>query len=65
MRIPMANYFSMGACAQVGYDFEGDRTDTKAYNEAIYAFKGAKHFLFGCCTSDDGVKTLNDLVDHI
>ena len=47
--IPMVNYFSLGSCAKVGYDFERNRTGSKCCNEMTYFCSGCKYTFFGCC----------------
>ena len=46
----MANYFSMGECARIGFSFEKHRTNTRAGNHATYAAQWLKRFCCGCCT---------------
>ena len=46
----MANYFSMGECARIGFGFEKKRTNTRAGNMARYAAEWLKRFCCGCCS---------------
>lgn len=45
----MANYFSVGECAKIGFDFEEKRTGSKCCNVIMYACAGIKHLCCSCC----------------
>lgn len=44
----MANYFSIGQCAKVGYNFERNRTNTKCCNDMAYVCSGMKYIFCSC-----------------
>lgn len=61
----MANYFSLGQCAKVGYDFERNRTGSKCCNEFAYFCSGIKYACFGCCCFPPIENIpLKDLIDY-
>jgi hypothetical protein len=45
----MANYFSVGECAKIGFDFEVNRTNSKCGNIIRYACSGLKFLCCSCC----------------
>lgn len=45
----MANYFSMGECARIGFNFEKRRKSSRAGNMVTYASQWLKQFCCGCC----------------
>jgi len=45
----MANYFSMGECAKIGFDFEVGRTTSKCGNVVRYACSAFKLLCCKCC----------------
>jgi diacylglycerol kinase (ATP) len=45
----MANYFSVGECAKIGFDFEIKRTASKCGNICRYACSGIKLLCCRCC----------------
>jgi hypothetical protein len=44
----MNNYFSFGRCAQIGFEFDHHRTDTRTCNNCQYIIAGLKTALCGC-----------------
>lgn len=45
----MANYYSMGECAKIGYDFEAVRTGSKCGNVIRYVCSALKLMCCKCC----------------
>ena len=45
----MVNYFSMGDCAKIGWEFELNRTRSKCGNVMMYVWSGLKRLCCGCC----------------
>ena len=45
----MVNYFSMGDCAKIGYEFEQRRTRSRCGNMCMYVCSGFKRLCCGCC----------------
>lgn len=45
----MANYFSVGECAKIGFDFEVGRTGSKCGNIVRYACSAIKLLCCRCC----------------
>ena len=48
----MVNYFSMGECAKIGYEFEQKRTRSRCGNMCMYVCSGLKRVCCGCCWSE-------------
>ena len=48
----MANYYSMGECARIGFEFEKHRTTSRCGNMMQYAVQFMKRFCCGCCSSN-------------
>ena len=46
----MANYFSMGECARIGFNFEKNRKSNRCGNMIVYATEWLKRFCCGCCS---------------
>lgn len=53
----MANYFSTGECARIGFNFEKRRTRRRAGNMFIYATEWLKRYCCGCCTKKRSIKS--------
>ena len=58
----MANYFSMGECARIGFNFEKRRKNTRAGNMVTYASQWLKQFCCGCCNKKK--QKLNKQIDY-
>ena len=53
----MVNYFSVGADAQIGFEFDKRRTGSKCCNNCVYACQGLKKC---CCGKNKNLKTVID-----
>ena len=47
----MVNYFSMGECAKIGFEFEMNRTRSRLGNLVMYGRSGLKRLCCACCWS--------------
>lgn len=60
----MVNYFSMGDCAKIGYEFEMKRTRSRCGNMCMYVWSGMKRLCCGCCWSQDERVPLNQQIKY-
>ncbi len=51
----MVNYFSIGVDAQIGLEFDRNRTKTKCCNNCVYMCQGMKKC---CCTRNQNLKSV-------
>lgn len=56
----MVNYFSMGDCAKIGYEFEMRRTRSRCGNMCMYVCSGLKRLCCGCCWKQEERRPLNE-----
>lgn len=61
----MANYFSMGECARIGYSFEKRRTNSRAGNLMAYSTAWLKRFCCGCATKAQPIGKNIDYVHNM
>ena len=60
----MVNYFSMGDCAKIGYEFEMKRTRSRLGNMCMYVCSGLKRLCCGCCWSEQERVPLNEQIKY-
>ena len=60
----MVNYFSMGDCAKIGYEFEMKRTRSRCGNLCMYGWSGLKRLCCGCCWKDEERVSLKDQIKY-
>jgi hypothetical protein len=60
----MVNYFSMGDCAKIGYEFEMRRTGSRCGNLCQYFCMGLKRFCCCCCWSAEERRPLNEQIKY-
>ena len=60
----MLNYFSMGDCAKIGYEFERNRTASRCGNIIQYAFAGMKRICCSCCWTQQENRPLRDQIKY-
>jgi len=60
----MVNYFSMGDCAKIGYEFEMNRTRSRLGNMCMYVCSGAKRYCCACCWSQEERRPLNEQIKY-
>ena len=60
----MVNYFSMGDCAKIGYEFEMKRTRSRCGNLCMYAFSGLKRLCCCCCWTAAERVPLNEQIKY-
>ena len=60
----MVNYFSMGDCAKIGYEFEQRRTQSRCGNMCMYVCSGMKRLCCGCCWSEQERKPLSEQIKY-
>ena len=60
----MVNYFSMGDCAKIGYEFEMSRTRSRCGNVCMYVLQGLKRICCGCCWTDAERVPLNEQIKY-
>lgn len=60
----MVNYFSMGDCAKIGYEFEQSRTRSRCGNLCMYGWSGLKRICCGCCWKDEERVALKDQIKY-
>ena len=60
----MVNYFSMGDCAKIGWEFELNRTRSKCGNVMMYVWSGMKRLCCGCCWTQQERVPLNEQIKY-
>lgn len=60
----MVNYFSMGECAKMGFDFEQNRTRSRCGNLFMYGVSGLKRLCCCCCWSQAERVPLNEQIKY-
>ena len=60
----MVNYFSMGDCAKIGYEFEQNRTRSRCGNLCMYGLSGLKRLCCCCCWSQAERVPLNEQIKY-
>ena len=60
----MVNYFSMGDCAKIGYEFEMKRTNSRCGNMCMYVISGMKRLCCGCCWTKEESVPLNQQIKY-
>lgn len=60
----MLNYFSMGDCAKIGWEFELKRTRSRCGNVCMYVCSGLKRLCCGCCWSEQERVPLNEQIKY-
>ena len=60
----MVNYFSMGDCAKIGWEFETNRTRSRCGNMCMYVCSGFKRLCCCCCWSEEERRPLNEQIKY-
>jgi len=60
----MVNYFSMGDCAKIGYQFEMNRTRSRCGNMVMYVCSGLKRICCACCWTSEERRPLNEQIKY-
>ena len=60
----MLNYFSMGDCAKIGYEFERNRTTSRCGNIIQYFCAGLKRICCSCCWTYQENRRLRDQIKY-